>query len=462
MKQPYDLIIIGSGLSGLALAHFFQKQRPRAKVLLLEKADRPGGAIRSFSRDGYLAEWGPHGFLDNSAASNELLIDTGLDQEAQRAPLASFVRYVCLNGRLRMIPQSPGRIIASSLLPFSAKLRVLAELRQKPLSGEPTVSQWISHRFGPALLPFADAVFTGTYAGDFDRLSIDAVMPGARNLEKEYGSVIRGVIKKRKEKRKQGKKKSGLPAMVSFPQGMTRLVEVLARDKDIRYGAEAERIRVTEKGGWQINAGGGTHTAQALALALSVNQGMALLAASGYPAPGPPLVEARIVNILMGFTRSAQIPFGFGYLAPEQEKRFALGALFSTHMFPGRAPDGRVLVEVLVGGRRHPEKLSLSDRELVEQAHADLKQLLHLPEPPCFTRVLRPGNGIPQPETGHARLRAWRARLMQELPGLFICGFGWQGIGINDMTRTARQLAAAIARGKAAAMDPAAVKGVYF
>ena len=462
MKQPYDLVIIGSGLSGLALAHFFQKQRSRAKVLLLEKEARPGGAIRSFSRDGYLAEWGPHGFLDNSEASGEILIDTGLEQEAQRAPLDSFVRYVCLNGRLRMIPQSPGKIIASSLIPFSAKLRVLAELWQKPLPGEPTVSQWITHRFGPALLPFADAVFTGTYAGDFDRLSIDAVMPGVRSLEKEHGSVIRGLIKKKKEKKKQGKKKTGLPAMVSFPQGMTRLVEVLARDKDIRYETEAERIRVTERGGWQINAGGETHIAHALALALSVNQTMALLAASGYPAPAPSLAEARIANVLMGFTGSAQIPFGFGYLAPEQEKRFALGALFSTHMFPGRAPAGRVMVEALVGGRRHPEKLDLSDSELVEQAYGDLKQLIHLPEPPCFTRVLRPSHGIPQLEAGVLRLQAWRTKLMQELPGLFICGFGWHGIGINDMTKTARQLAAAIARGGSAAMDPATVKGVYF
>ncbi len=462
MEQPYDLVIIGSGLSGLALAHFFQKLRPRARVLLLEKDTRPGGAIRSFSREGYLAEWGPHGFLDNSAASNEILIDTGLEQEAQRAPLASFVRYVCLNGRLRMIPQSPARIIASPLIPFSAKLRVLAELRQKPLAGEPTVSQWISHRFGPALLPFADAVFTGTYAGDLDRLSIDAVMPGVRGLEKEYGSVIRGLIKKKKEKRKQAGKKSGLPAMVSFPQGMTRLVEVLARNKNIRHGVAAERIRVTEKGGWQVTAGGETHLAHALALALSVNQGMALLAASGYPAPGPPLAEARIVNVLMGFSKAARIPFGFGYLAPEQEKRFALGALFSTHMFPGRAPAGRVLVEVLVGGRRHLEKLTLSDNELVEQAYEDLRQLIHLPEPPCFTRVLRPEHGIPQPETGVLRLQAWRTRLMQELPGLFICGFGWHGIGINDMTKTAGQLAAAIARGRGAALDPATIKGVYF
>ena len=66
------------------------------------------------------------------------------------------------------------------LIGWQSKLRVLAELWQSPLKGEPTVAKWVSHRFGPALLPYLDAVYTGTYAGDFDRLTIDSVMPGAR------------------------------------------------------------------------------------------------------------------------------------------------------------------------------------------------------------------------------------------------------------------------------------------
>ena len=106
----------------------------------------------------------------------------------------------------------------------------------------------------------------------------------------------------------------------------------------------------------------------------------------------------------MGFGESAEIPFGFGYLAPEQEKRFALGALFSTHMFPGRAPKGHMLLEALVGGRRHPEKLELDDDVLIQKAYADLRQLIHLPDPPVFTKVLRSDHGIPQLEIGYPGL----------------------------------------------------------
>ena len=118
----------------------------------------------------------------------------------------------------------------------------------------------------------------------------------------------------------------------------------------------------------------------------------------------------------LGFTDKAQVPFGFGYLAPERENRFAMGALFSTHMFPGRAPQGSVLMEALVGGRRHPERLELSDEELISRIYDDLRQLIPLPEPPCFSRVLRGDGSIPQLEMGYPALLSWKDSL-EQTPG---------------------------------------------
>ncbi|MGW8161179.1 MAG: protoporphyrinogen/coproporphyrinogen oxidase, partial [Desulfobulbales bacterium] len=177
--------------------------------------------------------------------------------------------------------------------------------------------------------------------------------------------------------------------------------------------------------------------------------------------PFASIPEARIVTVAMGFGPTAEIPFGFGYLAPEQEKRFALGALFSTHMFPGRAPKGHMLLEALVGGRRHPEKLELPDDTLVRNTYDDLKQLIHLPDPPVFTKVLRPAHGIPQLEIGYPRLLAWRNKLVAGNRGLYVCGFGWDGIGINDMTKSAKAVAAAIAAGLTTKGETG-VKGIYF
>jgi len=466
-----QVIIVGSGLSGLGVAHFLDRLAPGIDMLILEKGERPGGAIRSWHEQGYLAEWGAHGFLDNVAASRELLADTGLEREAQKAPLGSFVRYLCLGGRLVMVPQSPLKIAASPIMPFPGKLRVLADLWQKPIQEEQSVSAWAAHRFGPAIVPLVDAVFTGTYAGDADRLSIDAVMPGVRRLELEAGSVIRGLLRRKKQAgrtapvgdRGPAAAKRALPSMVSFPRGMERLTEVLATGRHILFNTAAASIRKKEEL-WEVKAGDRTFRAPVLVLALSINQSLALLreAALGEPPPVTAVPEAAIVNVVMGFTDRARIPFGFGYLAPEQEKRFALGALFSTHMFPGRAPAGHVMLEALVGGRRHPEKLDLSDGELLDRTYADLAQLIDLPEKPCYVKVLRPRQGIPQLEMGYPRLLAWRETMLRRQAGLHVCGFGWEGIGINDMTKTAKAVAEAILAGRGEATGQAEVKGVYF
>lgn len=454
--KQHDVIIVGAGLSGLGVAHFLHKLHSQLDVVLIEKEARPGGAIKSMQEKGFLFEWGPHGFLDNIEESRELLDDLRLEQEMQKAPLKSFVRYVCLKGRLIMIPQSPLKILKSPFLPFGGKLRILADLWKKPRRDEQTVAEWCAYRFGRATLPLVDAAITGTYAGDMERLSIDAVMPGVRRLEQEKGSVIRGVLTKKKDRTK----KAGFPSMVSFRTGMEELVRALARERKMTLGTVVQNV--TRQGTlWKVQTTAGEFVAPQLILALQINQALRLLGPLNQP-PRENIPESKLINVVMGFGKDAEIPFGFGYLAPEKENRFAMGALFSTHMFPGRAPQGMSLLEVLVGGRRHPERLELDDETLVSRAYNDLRALIPLPNPPQFVRVLRPAHGIPQPEMGHLRLLDWRDHLEQQYPGLFVCGFGWDGIGMNDMIKRAKRVASQLIEGRDLHPSQAAVKGVYF
>ena len=461
----HDVCIVGAGISGLSAAAFLRELRPELNLLILEQSPEPGGAISTYSDSGYLAEWGPHGFLDNCEESRQLISLAGLAGEVTTAPLAKFVRYVCLDGRLQCIPQQPLKILREPLIPWSAKLRVLADLWQKPLGGEPSVAQWVAHRFGTALLPFADAVFTGTYAGDIERLKIDAVMPGVRELEQAHGSVIRGVFRKMRATKKEKKPRKGLPAMTSFNGGMgmlpKRLAAGFAEKGEVVYGTSVHSV-IREEDGWRVRSHQDERLCRHLILALPVNRCLELLA-KALPTLPPPLStipEARILSVLLGFDSRARIPFGFGYLAPEREQRFALGALFSSHMFPGRAPAGHQLLEALVGGRRHPERLELSDAQLIESVYADLSQLMELP-PPSFSAVLRPRCGIPQLEEGYTGLLAWRHTLQAAHADLHLCGFGWKGIGLNDMIKEARHIADTICTQSAVQEGPE-VKGVYF
>lgn len=469
-NQDHEVIIIGAGLSGLSVARFLKERQTDIDLLVMEQSNRPGGVIASHSKEGYLAELGPHGFLDNCKESRDLVHLAGLDREVEKASLKDFSRYICLDSKLKTIPQSPLKIIKAPIIPLTAKLRVCADLFKKTMPGKPSVNDWVAHRFGKAILPFADAVFTGTYAGDINRLSIDAVMPGVRTLERQHGSVIRGLLKKalseKRENKGKGKEnKFTLPAMTSFQAGMERLPQALAApleiSREIMYRTTVKKI-IRSKNDWLIVTSQDTFSCRHLIMALPLNRCLPLLSCLSELKQPPvnSIPEAGILTVALGFSEQAEIPFGFGYLAPESEQRFTLGTLFSSHMFPGRAPAGKQLIEALVGGRRHPERLKMDDEDIIANVYDDLSQLMKIPQP-SYTRVLRSGGVIPQLESGYTALLDWHEKLHNQFDDLHVCGFGWKGIGINDMIKEAWRTAQRILNQKND-NDKVEIKGVYF
>ena len=462
-----DTIIVGGGLSGLTVAHKLRLGDPKHTFIVLEKSGEVGGVIKTHRENGYIAEIGPHGFLDNCEESKAILRETGLDKECVKAPLIDFVRYVLLRDKLQCIPQTPMKISMAPLIPWKDKLRVLAEAWQPVLEGEPTVARWASHRFGSALLPFADAVFTGTYAGDFDRLAIDAVMPGVRALEKEHGSVLRGILAKmRAGKKKRGAKKGKLamPAMTSFPKGMQRLPERLAEqlgEDQLKLHCPVTSIS-KEADGWQVQTAGAQYRARNLVLAVPANTALRLLENVADDAPLAAIPEAWIATVVFAFGPGNSLPPGFGYLIPESEQKFTLGSLFTSNMFPGRAPTGHIVFETLVGGRRHPERLELDQEEIIARTLAEVKNILDISGEPVYTTFFKAESPIPQLEKGYIGLLAWRDELVRHAPGLHVCGFGWEGIGLNDMMKTASRVAEAVLDERSDATGAAEVKKIYF
>ena len=190
-EQPeHDVLIVGAGLSGLCVAHFLAKINPGLDLVVLEKEARPGGSDSDISGRWIHRGMGSSWFSGQCRGKAERSCKTlNLEREIIRAPLKRFVRYVCLNGQLVVIAQSPGKILTGKFMSFRGKLRVLADLWKKPKPEEQSVAQWSEYRFGKGVLPLVDAAVTGTYAGDMERLSIDAAMPGVRQMELDVGSV---------------------------------------------------------------------------------------------------------------------------------------------------------------------------------------------------------------------------------------------------------------------------------
>jgi protoporphyrinogen/coproporphyrinogen III oxidase len=454
--QSIDIAIIGAGLSGLAAAHFIKKNRPDYNIQIFEKSNRIGGAIQTHIEEGFIAEAGPHGYLDNVDESIELIKDLNIEQHIRKASLTHFIRYLCLKGTLFPIPQHPLKIIKSDIMPFWSKVRVLGDFIKKPITSEQTIANWAQHRFGKAMLPFIDAVITGTFAGDINKLSIDAVYPGFRKLEKEYGSVIKGFFKSRKNK-----KRKGLPAMTNFDQGMSFFIKKLAENHNIQIDTSILSIEPDQKS-WRITTDKQTIAATNVLVATNINQALLLLNPIDL-SPVMKVPESRIANVVLGFEKaSIDIPHGFGYLAPQKENRFALGAMFSSHMFPERAPEGHVMLEVMVGGRHHPDIVDLPDEQLIEKSLHDLKSLMRIRKNPVYTHVIKTKEAFPQLEIGHLEILEYKKRLEAKYAGLFISGFGWNGIGMNEMIKEAKAVADQFSPLKRVSSNQENVKVIYF
>jgi oxygen-dependent protoporphyrinogen oxidase len=159
-----------------------------------------------------------------------------------------------------------------------------------------------------------------------------------------------------------------------------------------------------------------------------------------------------VVALGFGRDRVSHDLQGFGLLVPGKEKRDLLGALWTSSIFPGRAPDGHVLVRCMAGGAGNPSIMELDDEELTRVICAELRPLLGLQGPPAMVNIIRHTRAIAQYVPGHlSQLRRTEERLAQ-LPGLHLTGSSYRGIAVNACVKQAEILAQSIVEGL---LDPA-------
>jgi oxygen-dependent protoporphyrinogen oxidase len=443
-----DVVVVGGGISGLSTAWGLSKRG--LKLRLLEAAETAGGTLRSERNEGFLIECGPNSTLENNPELGTLIDELGLRQARIAANPSAENRYVVRFGKPIPLPTSPGAFLTTPLFSASAKWRLLAEPFIAKAHTEESIAQFVVRRLGREFLDWAvDPFISGVYAGDPQRLSVQAATPKIYALEQRYGSLLRGAAARMTlHRHKTGPAPGG--RLISFHEGMQVLAQgaVNALGQAVDAGKPVTRVSREEQG-WRVESGNEQLLARQLVLAIPAYAAATLLA------PLDPELEKElsaihyppVASVALGFL-GGQIrrPLeGFGCLIPRREGIETLGAIFSSSLFPGRAPEGHVLLTAFIGGAKNPAVKDADDAELIHRVVEDLRPLLGITGRPGFVRVSKWMRAIPQYEIGHlGRLSRIDTRLAA-LPGLHLRANWRDGISVADCVKNGLALAKHIA-----------------
>lgn len=443
--------IVGGGISGLALAESIQRQSKAAgrpvRPIVLEADATVGGKVRSFQRDGFVIETGPHGFLGREPSVFELIDRLGIRDELLRADPASARRYLVRRGRLNEVKMSPPKFMTSDLLSIGGRMRIMMEpfIPAEPPEDE-SVRDFAKRRIGKeAAEVLVDAMVTGIYGGDPAQLSLQSAFPRMLELEKNYGSLIKAQFALAKDRKEESAdEKATRESLHSFKSGLQVLIDGLARAApDIRTGHAVEHITPTGRGVRLDGPFGSLHadavisTAPAPALAKMV--GPYAPPAAVETAGGVPYAPVTVVVLAFGAEDVQSALTGFGYLAPFCEDRNLLGCVWASSVFPEHAPAGYALFRCMLGGVRKADLASMPEDDLIQVCREELEQMVGL-KPGARLRmkeVIRWPEGIPQYNRGHHDRVQAAESLEQSVSGLVVGGNAYRGVAMIECVKVA-------------------------
>ncbi len=454
------IAVIGSGAAGLTAA--FLLHRSGHAVTVFEANDRVGGVLLSVRQGGFLADFGANSTLAPPPLVRGLLSELNLGRERVDASKAARRRYVVRDGRPLPVPTSPGALLTTPLFSAGAKFRMLTEVlnRSRPTGEEESVASLIRRRLGAEIADYGlDPIVAGVYAGDPERLSASHAMPLLGGLEARYGSFVRGAIGLLQERRRD--RARGVPSadpegrMFSYRDGMATLPLALAAA--LRPHLQL-KTRVTHLGpigdSWRVAtegpAGPAQHLVDAVVCAVPAHALARIRFDGQLPQDWEALttIEYSPVAVVVSGYRRADVAHpldGFGVLVPARERRQTLGTLFSSSLFPERAPEGYVTLTTFVGGARQPD-LALSQDTTVEAAvEQDLTDLLGVRGAPVVRLTQRWSRAIPQYNLGYGAVKARMDAIERANPGLLLTGSYRNGVSVGDVMTSGLLAAQAVA-----------------
>lgn len=443
------ITVIGGGISGLTLAWWLHKAG--RDVTVLESDSVVGGTMKSVRDGGWLIEQGPNSTLATTPLFDTLVKDLDLSKEVYPAKSSAKKRFIVRNGKLHALPTSPISFFSSELWSFGAKLQLLKEPFIARTDREETLAEFVTRRLGTEFLDYAVNPFVaGVYAGNPAELSVRDAFPKLYSLEKEFGSLILGAIKKKKPA--GGSVAKNNAEMFTYREGMQTLPLALHRVLGNRvitdFRVKSIRSETNKKGFVIEGIEKGNvveRNSETVVLAVPSYIGTNFIKPLSAEASQAlqDITYAPVAEIFLGYPSNATPdPLdGFGFLVPEKERRSILGAILSSAIFDGRAPADHHALTVFIGGSRQPHLVNESDESLTAMTVAELKTLMGLEGSPVYSRVIKWPRAIPQYHIGHGRIIERLEQTEAEIPGLYFSGNYRGGIAVGDCVMQSRKLA---------------------
>ena len=449
-----SVAIIGAGVTGLTAAYCLKQRGSR--VVVYEATDRIGGVVKTERRGGYLAELGPNSMSSPSAAVLAILRDLGLDGSMVRASPAARERYIVRRGKLVHLPLTPAELLTTRLLSNAAKLAILSEplVDTSDSTVDESVAAFIRRRFNQEVLDYVVNPFVaGMYAGDPEQLSVRHALPQLHALERTHGSVMKAFLKAAKAQRRLDEDVKHSGGLFSFRDGLQEIPEALGRElkSELRLKAPVTQLRTGPRG-WTVGAAyqgpelydavvyaAPAHGLDDIDLDLTGGERLATLSS---------IVHPPVAVLALGFRREdvSHSLEGFGFLAPEVERRRVLGVIFSSSLFASRAPEGHVLLTVFAGGARDPDFVHNDPQTLTARVLDELRILLGTRGEPSFKAVQIWPKAIPQYVLGYGRFKDIADQIEQSNPGLVLAGTYRDGISLGDALASGERAASRVSK----------------
>lgn len=460
-----DTAVIGGGITGLSCAYRLKQladqHNTALDVKVFEASERFGGIIRTMRHEDCLLEAGPDAFLSSKPAALSLIKELGLEKSVIPTNQKFRRSFVASGNRLKAVPEgfymvAPSRMkpfLISDILSLTGKIRALSEVFISRSDNEDeSVESFITRRFGrETYLKIGQAMVGGIYTGDPSRLSIRHAVPRLKLLEKQYGSVIRGLLHEKKKQSADSKDAGPRYSLfVSLRDGMSELVAGLC-DQLGSYALEPDSkitgVRYSDSMQvWELRfQNRPTVYAKTVYLSLPAYLAKTLLPDEMKDA-AETLDHFEYESVALGhyiFDRS-QIKDqlnGFGFVVPADQNRTTIAASYSSVKFEGRAPENKAVIRAFAGGAFGRHSVQLSKDELNRLVLSELRQWLGIQGEPLYIDWQYYRDAMPQYTIGHHQRVKRLQAVCESMPGIYLGGASYEGVGIPDCIAASNQAA---------------------